>query len=208
VKRNLLIFAGICVIVSGFIQAQSGWASQVVSLNISDLMQAGVAFTGTCTKAEAFVMKRPGVEGGLLVTTYEFAVSEVLKGDVPSTFSFTQWGASRADAAKLNKAFIYGPPLYELGKEYTLFLASQSKLGLRAPVGLGQGKFTVVKGADGKKQVVNETGNKALFTNLPATKAMTKALSAGGIRVGVEAPKGPIDYDSFKEVVKRLGEKE
>ncbi|MFH1830649.1 MAG: hypothetical protein ABH871_07730 [Pseudomonadota bacterium] len=207
-RRIILIFAGICVIFTASVGAKITWANQAISLNISQLMQADVAFTGTCTKAQSRVMKSSSVAGGLLVTTYTFEVSEILKGDVPAEFSFTQWGASRNEAFKLGKPFVYGPPLYEIGKEYTLLLTSPSRLGLRAPVGLGQGKFTVIKGPEGKVQVVNQTGNKGLFTNLPATKAMTKALSAGGIKRGVTVPTGPMDYSNFKEVVKNLNEKE
>ena len=210
-KRIILIFAGVCLAFALLAQVKNGWANQAVSLNITELMQGDVAFTGVCIKADSRIMKRAGIKGGLLVTTYSFNVSnvsEVLKGDVPSTFSFTQWGASRAEALRLGKPFIYGPPLYEVGKEYTLILTSESRLGLRAPVGLSQGKFAVIRGPEGKVQVVNEIGNKGLFRNLPATKAMTKALSAGGIQRGAEVAAGPMDYNSFNEVVKTLGEKE
>ncbi len=207
-RRIILIFAGICLIFTALIQAEDGWTNQAVSINITELMQADVAFTGTCTKAESQIMQKPGIKGGLLVTTYTFNVTEVLKGDVPSTFSFAQWGAPRDEAYRLGKPIIYGPPLYEIGKEYTLFLTSTSRLGLRAPVGLVQGQFTVVKGPEGKVQVVNGIGNKGLFRNLPTTKAMTKALSAGGIQRGVEVPEGPMDYASFTEIVKQLGKKE
>jgi hypothetical protein len=175
---------------------------------MEDLMKADVAFTGVCTKAEASVMERQGKPGGILVTRYTFEVSDVMKGDVSKTFSFVQWGATREEATRLGKAFVYGPPLYNVGGEYTLFLTSESRLGLRAPVGLGQGKFSVIRGPQGKAMVVNEFNNRSLFRNLPQTKAMTKALGAGGIKAGVTAPTGPMDYDSFKAVVEGLGEKE
>lgn len=205
--RMRLISAAICLsLVMGLVF--SSHANQSVGLNMEDLMKAKVAFTGVCTKAEAGVMERPGKSGGILVTRYTFEVSDVMKGDVPKTFSFVQWGATRDEAARLGKAFVYGPPLYNVGSEYTLFLTSESRLGLRAPVGLGQGKFLVIRGPEGKAMVVNEFNNRALFRNLPQTKAMTKALTAGGIEAGVTAPPGPMDYDSFKAVVEGLGEKE
>lgn len=205
--RMRLIFAAMCLSLSlGLVF--SAHANQAVGINMEDLMKANVAFTGVCTQAEASVMGRQGKPGGILVTRYTFEVSDVLKGDVSKTFSFTQWGATRKDAARLGKAFVYGPPLFRVGSEYTVFLTSESRLGLRAPVGLGQGKFLVIRDPQGKAMVVNEFGNRALFRNLPQTKAMTKALTAGGIEAGVTAPAGPMDYDNFKAVVEGLNNKE
>jgi len=204
--RIRLTSAAICLALLLGIAPRAG-ANQAVGINMEDLMKADVAFTGVCTKAEAGVMERPGKSGGILVTRYTFDVSDVMKGDVPGTFSFTQWGATREEAARLGKAFVYGPPLYNVGSEYTLFLTSESRLGLRAPVGLGQGKFLVIRDPQGKAMVVNEFNNRALFRNLPQTKAMTKALKAGGVEAGV-APSGPMDYDSFKAVVEGLNVKE
>jgi len=200
--RIRLTSAAICLVLALGSVSQA-YANQAVGINMEDLMKANVAFTGVCTKAEASVMERPGKSGGILVTRYTFDVSDVMKGDVPKTFSFTQWGASREDAARLGMVFIYGPPLYNVGSEYTLFLTSESRIGLRAPVGLGQGKFLVIRDAEGKAMVVNEFNNRSLFRNLPQTKAVTKALKAGGVEAGV-APAGPMDYDSFKAVVEGL----
>jgi hypothetical protein len=197
-----------CLLVVMLVGALPSFANQAVSINISDLMKADVAFTGTCVSAETSAMTLEGKPGKILVTRYTFDVSESLKGDVPKTFSFLQWGATRADAAKVGLPFVYGPPLYRIGSEYTLFLGSVSRLGLRAPVGLGQGKFLVVREPGGKAMVVNETGNKSLFSNLPQTKAMTKALSAGGIKGGTTAPAGPMDYSNFRDVIKSLSERE
>jgi len=199
--RLKLTFAGIILALAATL-ALKAQANQAIATNIDDLMKADVAFTGVCTKAEAGTVERP--KGSILVTRYTFAVSDALKGDVAGTFSFTQWGATREDAARLGKPFVYGPPLYDVGKEYTLFLTSESRLGLRSPVGLAQGKFEVIRGPEGKAMVVNEFNNKSLFRNLPQTKAMTKALSAGGIEAGVAAPSGPMDYESFKAVIEGL----
>ncbi len=205
--RIKLISAAICLSLAlGFVSQTH--ANQAIGINMEDLMKANVVFTGVCTSAEASVMGRPGKSGGILVTRYTFDVSDVLKGDVPKTFSFMQWGATREDAARLGKAFVYGPPLFRVGNEYTVFLTSESRIGLRAPMGLGQGKFLVIRDSQGKAMVVNEFGNRSLFRNLPQTKAMTKALTAGGIEVGITAPAGPMDYDNFKAVVEGLNKKE
>ncbi|MFH0798678.1 MAG: hypothetical protein V2A66_00665 [Pseudomonadota bacterium] len=199
------------VLIAGFFAVLTLWcqpakATQVVGVNMSDLMQANVAFTGTCTGADARVMDEPGGKSKIPVTTYTFSVSSdnILKGDVPGTFSFTQLGVSRAEARRLGTSSVMGMPSYEVGKEYTLFLTSASELGLRSTIGLGQGKFNVTTTQDGKKQVVNDRGNKGLFLNLPQTKAMSKALGTANISAAVPPAGGPVDYDAFVKMVREL----
>lgn len=183
------------------------FASQVVSLNIADLTKAEVVFTGTCAGANTHLMSHPRSKKGLLVTTYTFMVAPegVIKGIVPKVFAFTQWGAGRGEARRLGAPYVVGLPHYDIGKEYTLFLTSESELGLRAPLGLGTGKFDVVVSADGKRKVVNELGNKGLFVNLPATPGVVKAMKAHGISPA-RPPEGAVDYDSFVGIIKSLGQ--
>jgi hypothetical protein len=55
-----------------------------------------------------------------------------------------------------------GVPEYEVGEEVVLFLTPESKLGLCAPVGLSQGKFSVIR-AKGRVLVRNSLANRCLF---------------------------------------------
>lgn len=168
-------------------------ATTVLSVNVADLSAAKLIFTGTCTRAERRQMALPGGKGSIEAVTYTFSVPRegVIKGEVPDTFSF-------------NQAVIKGVPVYEAGGEYTLCLSYESPWGLRTTIGLGQGKFNVVTGADGKKQLVNDMGNKGLFTNLPATPSVAKALGAAKVSPGSPEAEGPIDYDKFVEMMKEL----
>jgi hypothetical protein len=183
--------------------SSSPQASQVVSMNISDMMKADVAFVGRCVSAEAKLLPLPEAPNGILVTSYTFEVSKVLKGDVPSSFKFMQLGASRAAAQKLGVGFIAGMPYYEAGEEWSLFLSSVTERGFRAPLGLGQGSFHVkADSASGKLMVVNNYGNKGLFEHLTVTPALSKALSAGGVKADV--PEGPMEFDRFVNMVQEL----
>ncbi len=204
--RTKHIFAGIALllILIPFI----AFADQSLDLNMEDFARADVAFRGKLVSADASLMQREGHKGTMLITTFTFDVTDVLKGNLPSTFSYKQFGASREDAKRLGKAFIYGPPTYEVGKEYLVFLTKETKLGLRAPIGLKSGQFHVIEQSDGKAMVVNQYGNKSIFKNLPQTKAVTKALSTGGIRSGTRPTTGPVEYDTFKAVFEGLNEKE
>ena len=102
--------------------------------------------------------------------------------------------------------YIPGMPVFTAGKRYTVFLGSESKGGLRGVISLGVGKFNFVEGPGGKVQVVNDYGNKSLFTGLPSTSKVTKALSAGGVKAGAEpqeALKKVVDF-LIKETVAGL----
>lgn len=182
-------------------------ATQVLPVNIADLAgRADTALVGKCIGAQAYLKNLPDGKGRMLVTTYTFSVSERIKGEIPdmSAFGFTQLGASPDEARRLGAATVIGMPIYNVGGEYAVFLTKESGLGLRSTVGMGQGKFQVITSKDGAKQVVNESGNKNLFVNLPSTKAMTKALSAGGIPAERAPAGGPVGYDSFMRIVGEL----
>lgn len=179
-------------------------ATQVLPVNIAQLAErSDVAFVGTCKGSAASIQGLPDGKGKMLVTAYDFSISQCIKNcEGIGEFKFTQLGASGGEARRLGIPSVIGVPIYQVGSDYVMFLTKESELGLRSPVGLGQGKFMVVTGEGGKRQVVNESGNKNLFVGLPATKAMTKALSAGGI--SPKGAAGPVELGSFVNVVREL----
>lgn len=168
-------------------------ATIVTSVNIADLASADVIFTGTCTGAERRQLPLPGGKGSIEVMTYTFSVprSDVIKGNVPETFSF-------------NQPLVKEVPSYKVGSEYTLCLATESAWGLRSTIGLSQGKFDMIRAADGKKQIVNGMGNKSLFKNLPQNRSITKAMTDARIAPDTPAAEGPLDYDKFVNIMKEL----
>ncbi|MBT3182086.1 MAG: hypothetical protein HN337_06220 [Deltaproteobacteria bacterium] len=191
IKTTLLAF----ILVSIFsVQAD---AAQVLSINLEKTVSgADVAFSGVCTKAYAHKL-----DNGLLATTYDFNVLDDLKGNVADTFSFTQWGATLEDSKKYAAPYIYGMPKYSVGDEYLVFLTAETSLGLRAPVGLGQGKFNIIRASNGTKTVKNDHNNRSIFSDLKMTKGMVKNLKASSI--STTSP-GPMNYDAFVNIVKDL----
>ncbi|HPQ80879.1 MAG TPA: hypothetical protein PLZ86_04065 [bacterium] len=160
--------------------ASAAMADSVMPVNAAQMTEKSeLVISGRC------ISSRPEVKNDINVTTSTFEVLDVVKGKVDgSTFTFSQ--------------FVFrGAPSYEPGREYILFLTPESKLGLRSPVGLGQGKFMVLKG-----MAINERNNRGLFTGLPDTKKTMKALSVGG--VDPKAASGPISAKSLVDVVKGL----
>jgi hypothetical protein len=172
-----------------------GWPSQagaltVLPVSIAEMTdKAELIFNGICTAVEPGRVTLPNSTVTVPTTKITFGTITWLKGSEPDPFSFQQWA---------NKEL----PVYEVGKEYTVFLSKESKIGVRTTIGLGQGKFTTIQGADGQLMTANEDGNKSLFVGVPATRAMTKALSTGGVEPG--QPGGPINRDRFFEMIRQL----
>ncbi len=176
-------------------------ASQAVSVGMTDYVRANVAFTGVCTSVRTHLMSHPKLKGSLLVTEYKFSIPSggVLTGDVSEAFTFTQWGAPRAECRKLGIPYFMEIPSYEVDREYTIFLTSETELGLRSTIGLGYGKFSVSRGVGGDRTLVNDHGNRYLFKGISNKPVVTKTLGASGAK-SIDEHGGPVDYDSFMEI--------
>jgi len=176
-------------------------ASQAVSVGMTDYVRANVAFTGVCTSVRTHLMHHAKLKGSLVVTEYKFSIPSggVLTGEVSGTFTFTQWGAPRAECRKLGIPYFMEIPSYEVGREYTVFLTSETELGLRSTIGLGYGKFSVTKGVGGERTLVNDHGNRYLFKGIANKSVVTKTLGASGAK-SIDEHGGPISYDSFVEI--------
>lgn len=200
-----LLAVVVVFLVSGFTHIESATGTQVLPINFADLSRASVAFMGVCTAVDAHIMKMENGPG-LLVTTYTFSVEppNVIKGNIPSTYSFTTLGSSNAAAVRFGVSNVIGAPDIEVGKEYVVFLNPTSRLGLTSIVGLNQAKFNVVIGPGGKKQVINDMGNNGLFKNLPASASVSKALSVGKVSETSLPESGAIDYDKFINMAREI----
>ena len=224
-KKMLAFFVVLCLCMI-FI---SNVSARTLNGNISKLNNADVIFIGRCISAKPIEMKSNKLNASILVTEYTFEVepANLIKGQIPlspNKFVFKQWGATREETAKRGFPFVWELPLYKCGpnekidatkvksamdfkksyyNESMLFLTKESGIGLRAPIGLGQGKFRVVQGSDGTKSLVNDRGNVNLFQGVKKTGSMGKALSASGISTQ-KTSKGPIGYDQFIGLVKNL----
>jgi hypothetical protein len=164
---------------------RDAFATSLIPLTLEEMAQrAEKIFAGVCIAAEQSIDAH-----GLPVTTVTFAVSEGIKGEVGETVTIRQFDPSRPILARQGLALmlpVRGVPKYVPGEEVILFLGRESRLGLASPMGLSQGKFTVVRTPSGHKMVANSTGNVRLFTPAEAV------------------PPGAREYASFIATVKRL----
>ena len=94
------------------------------------------------------------------------------KGTESGTYTFRQYGLITArltaDGTKKILPAPDGIPRYKVGEDVLLFLGQPASItGLRAPVGLGNGKFTF-----GPGRVENDLSNNGVFQNLSIASAV------------------------------------
>jgi hypothetical protein len=134
-------------------------ATRVRPVNLEEMTQrADRIFSGQCVDVRVV----EDAELGSQVTEVTFEVDQAVKGPVGETVTIKLHGGPAGGSGD----DVVGQPRFEPGEEVILFLYGESSSGFTAPVGLGQGKFTVVEDKQGRRLALNEFGNKALFRKL------------------------------------------
>ena len=158
----------------------------VLRFNLEEMvMSADRAFIGQCLDIQE---GRESIGGGMLpVTRYTFAVEQVIKGEVPSTYTFTQLGYRLRNAAKSRTVTmngravrpglsIHGMTDYEVGDRLLLLLVPNYQNGrLTYPVGLDQGAFRISRLETGEEVAENGLNNLGLFSAPYTGTALTSA---------------------------------
>jgi hypothetical protein len=166
---SLLVMAVVVLLASSrTIQAHHA----ALRFNLEEMvLTADRIFIGTCVTVEATTDTI--AQGRLPVTRYTFDVEQVLKGDVPKRFTFTELGHPPGMPAKKGPSvhglqptpglFLHGMSSYAIGSRMMLFLIPNYQNGkLTYPVGLEQGAF-LVEDTDREVMVRNNLNNVGLF---------------------------------------------
>jgi hypothetical protein len=177
-------------------------ASMVLAQNLEGLeSQAQLIFVGVCTSRTTYLDA-----GGLPVNMFTFDIIEPVKGDLRkgSRIKVRHFGNGVPDA-RGRATVIAGLPTYAVGREVLLFLNPPGRIGLTTPVGLSQGLFSVVRDADGTRQIVLSRERRRLLLDGidRATYSETGRLSATGRRLLRDLP-ARIDCDAFCSLVRNM----
>lgn len=184
---------------------RSGLATELAHRNIRQLCNLSQRiFVGKCVSAtESFA---PG-SGLPAYTEYTFQVTQLIKGNIGGTITFRQLGLRSPRRISEDLAYvgsIPGMPIYQEGKEYALFLIGDSRLGLTSPVGLFQGSFLVIEDEHGNRMFVNGINNVGLFKESSAETMKTRAGLSQAEKALFSMTKGPISYEVFNSLVKKI----
>jgi len=171
-------------------------ASSVLPLYLDQIIDgAAVAFQGTCIENRT----ERDSQTGLIVTYTSFQVQDVLKGQVESTHTIKQAGGQLPGPASDLVSRMDGVPSFRVGASYVVFLYGVSAAGFSSPVGLAQGKFSVLPGPAGL-QVSNGrkfgdmTANRAALVLPQSAQAQQGQVPEQGDRIGL---------DAFKQLVRQ-----
>ena len=93
---------------------------------------------------------------------------------------------------------------YASGQEVLLFLPGESSAGLRSPLALEQGHFTIRRGPAGEAYIANQLANAGIFKNVPeAAQRAGLKLDSEQLRLAA-TPKGPVPLARFMSLVEDL----
>lgn len=182
VKRIKVVFL-VPIVLLFLVSSLDATTARLLSLG-DKVALAERIFVGTVTE-----VREGKDEHGTAVTYVTFALSRSLKGQVPDKLTIKQLGRRLPgkDKSILN---IPGLPMYSEGEEVVLFLHGTSAGGFTSPVGLGQGKFKVIR-QKSKAFVVNE---------------LAKGKVAPRLLYGVEPDPGKpgLEMERFLSTVKKM----
>ena len=146
----------------------------VLRFNLEEMtLTADRVFVGTCVGIDP---TRELIAGGnLSVTRYTFDVEQVLKGELPARFTFTQLGhparaALKGELSSHGQAVqrgltLHGAADFSVGDRLMMFLIPNYQNDrLTYPVGLDQGAFRLETDAAGELVARNDLNNLGLFT--------------------------------------------
>jgi len=198
-KSNLVAWIILTSIVFPLSLAQ---ATRVKFVSLEELVRGSDRiFSGTCIAVQDTTVPDTRVP----VTQYTFKVTERLKGNLEDTVVVSQIGV-RTPRTQGDRAVVFripGMPVYQIGEEVTLFLVSESPLGLSSPVGLSQGAFTVFQ-SQGKRVLKNGLNNAGLLRNLsPEMQFRQWKLSEAEKRF-LSVKKGPLEYNLFMGIIRKM----
>ena len=135
--------------------------------------------------------------GNLMTVVVTLEVLEVLKGQVPTPYTFRQFVVDSRDAQQNMN--------YRLGQEVFLMLTKPSPIGLCSPAGLEQGRFRFVVDAQGNRLAVNGYNNMGLFRNIDkSAPQLSSQLAPGAQQLLTQHRSGPISYDQLRSMIQAL----
>ncbi|MGH9862842.1 MAG: hypothetical protein ACRD35_05395 [Candidatus Acidiferrales bacterium] len=173
--------------------AQRG--GMVVPQNLAEMVEeADIIVLGRVLNARG--EKHPELQN-LNTVVVTLQVSEIWKGSAGPTLTFRQYVWDFRDSLTALG--------YRKGQEVLLLLLQPNENGLSSTVGLQQGRFRILRDAQGNRQAVNGFDNRGLFREMDSQMRQKGVVltprSAGLLQ---KHQRGPIALDELKSLVRQL----
>ncbi len=158
--------------------SQQATATSVLPVSLQHMATAAeLIFHGRVISNEV----RLDQASGRVATFTSFEIIELVKGEVGATHTIKQIGG-QLPGSKLRQ-LIHGVPRFTVGQEYVVFLPRASSLGFSSPVGLAQGKFSILQ-QNGKAVVSNRRAVTATSSTPDQSGLMNTPAAVGADRTG------------------------
>lgn len=191
----LLAFTAAAVLLAVPANAQPN--ARVVQRNLAEMV--GDSHTILLGRVLSVQSERHPQYQGLKTMVVTLDVIEMIKGQSGAPFTFRQYITDESEAQ--------GKLGYKNGQEVLLLLLRpHPKTNLSSPAGLDQGRFRIVRDAQGNRVVANGVNNGGLFRGIDTAKyPRLQALNVQTRTMLTEHRGGPITYDQLKAVIQALG---
>src|SRR3990172_4593600 len=153
-RLNIAVLVA-CALLAALPASRPAEASRLRPVNLEEMTRRAVSiFSGRCVDVRGAY----NAAIGRPTTLVTFEVDRVVKGGAGRRVTIQTLGSPDDAARRATRAV--GIPQFREGEEVVLFLYGESAAGMSAPVGLGQGKFSVVRDKEGRRLAINQFGNR------------------------------------------------
>ena len=194
-RAGVPLAALVCLVAGGLQPLQAQGQALTRPVNLATLARrAEVIVQGRV--AEARYEPLPGYTNiRTVVVTLE--VERMLRGPSGPRFTFRQYLGGQASRRGVKSG--YAP-----GQQLLLFLPGESVYGLRSPLALEQGHFTIQRGPAGQEFIANKLSNAGIFRGVPeAAQRSGLKLDDDHLRLAA-TPRGPVPLRNFISLVEDL----
>lgn len=127
----------------------------------------------------------------------EVQLEETLVGQSTGVYTFSQAVIDKRDQQQKMG--------YHVGQHVLLLMIRPSVYGLTSPAGMQQGRFEIVRSADGKLLAVNGISNAGLFRGMDSQlKGLRAQVSARTVELFDGQKSGPLPLEDLKTIIRAL----
>jgi len=133
----------------------------------------------------------------LLMVVVTIQLEETLIGQSTGVYTFSQAAIDKRDQQQKMG--------YHVGQHLLLLMIRPSVYGLTSPAGIQQGRFELVRGADGKLLAVNGIANAGLFRDMDLQlKGLRAQVSERTVELFDGQKSGPLPVEDLKTVIRAI----